>query len=167
MHYGVLGMRWGIRKDRRKSGSSRKKSTEVSSLGQRLSSTASKASTAIKNQKKVNALKKANKERARQKKTDATTKNVKKMSDAEIKKRIERLQLEKQYKDLSSAQLSRGRKMAADVMSNMLKNSIQNIGTQTLTYVFGTAMNELLADYNKKHGDGNRPINPRKGQKDK
>ena len=147
MHYGVLGMRWGIRKDRRKSGSSRKKSTEVSSLGQRLSSTASKASTAIKNQKKANAVKKAERDKARQKKTDEKTKDVKKMSDAELRKRIQRLQLEKTYVSLTS-----GNKEASSgktYVKQILKQSGTNIANNVSNSV-GQVLGNLIAEEMKR-----------------
>lgn len=69
-HYGVLGMKWGRRKDRRgSSGKIRKSSTPV-------------------HEDYVRAHSK---------------KSIKSMSDAELRSRINRLQMEKQYTDLSNA----------------------------------------------------------------
>lgn len=43
-------------------------------------------------------------------------KTIKSLSDAEINKRIERLQLEKRLKDLSRGEVSRGRKAIEDIL---------------------------------------------------
>ena len=72
-HYGVLGMRWGRRKNR---------------------TTITKASK-------------------KQKKED-----VSKMSDAELRQRINRMQMEQQYNNLSKPKVNAGAKFAQDVFKN-------------------------------------------------
>lgn len=68
-HHGVLGMKWGRRKDRRPSGKTRKLSVPVHE----------------------DYLKAHSK------------KSIKSMSDSELRSRINRLQMEKQYADLNNA----------------------------------------------------------------
>jgi hypothetical protein len=83
-HYGVKGMKWGVRK----------KSSSPSSPG----------SDDHQNARRIQA------------------KDVKDMSNQELKALTARLNLEKQYKDLTSGQKSEGRKMAEEVLKNTGKN---------------------------------------------
>lgn len=85
------------------------------------------------------------------------------MTDAEIKQRIERLELEKKYKDLSNQQISSGKKAIMEISSDIMKSSIKNIGTQAMTYVLGTAANKVFSKY----VDDKEVVNPKKGQRDK
>lgn len=77
IHYGILGMKWGVRRDNPSSGSSSR----------------------TKKQKKVTLKQKA-----------------KTMSDDELKKAVNRLQMEKQYSQLSSEDVSRGKAFAQKLM---------------------------------------------------
>ena len=87
-HHGIKGMKWGIRKDRKKSSmvsGKKKRSTTTSGLHE--------------------DYKKAHD------RTSART-----MSDAELRARINRLQMEKQYSDLSGADIARGKQVAKTIM---------------------------------------------------
>lgn len=84
--------------------------------------------------------------------------NPKKMTDEELKKKIERLELEKRYKDLSKAQVSEGKRFVFDI----LKRSGSNILTQLTTYGMGNLVNLIFKDIAKEN-----VVNPKKGQKDK
>lgn len=92
-HYGILGMKWGIRRYQNKDGSltprgkSRKKS--------------GKASTP-----EHEDYKKAH-----------SNKSVKSMSDAELRARLNRLQMEKNYKSLAGDEsVSRGKSIASGIL---------------------------------------------------
>lgn len=80
IHYGVLGMKWGVRKQKIKSGVSKLKKKVVS---------------------KRNATKKE-REDAKFRKKIKKTKNLSKLTDAELKRAIQRIELEKKYSELSS-----------------------------------------------------------------
>lgn len=85
-HYGVLGMKWGIRKDRRSS-------TRTSRNRQNRSTDYSED------------YKKAH-----------SRKSVKEMSDAELRSRLNRLQMEQQYANLSQSNVNRGKKYFNNVV---------------------------------------------------
>lgn len=117
MHYGVKGMKWGVRKDRSSgsSGRTRKKKSAVSKA----------VSKAIKKGKAVvaaNAKKKAEKAEQAKKttKTSFGTKKQKKdqsyktLTDEELRKVVQRISLEKQYKTLTATKS--GSEKVADFM---------------------------------------------------
>ena len=81
-HYGIRGMRWGIRR-RNPSGKEHKDSSSISSL----------------RGKKVNQL-----------------------SNDELKRLNQRLQLEQTYKNLSAKDISSGKKFVGDILLNAGKN---------------------------------------------
>lgn len=49
-----------------------------------------------------------------------------KMSDSELRSKINRLQMEKQYKRLTSSEISVGRKFVQDVLTNAAKQTATN-----------------------------------------
>lgn len=129
-HHGILGMKWGVRRTPEQLARARGKLP-------------------------------SEKERTNTKKKDPTPaeapkKSVKDMTDAELNERIRRLQLEKNYKDLTKdpVKINKGKAFIEDVMDK----SAKNIATQLTTYALGTAVNKAL---------GSDVVNPKKGQKDK
>lgn len=137
IHYGVLGMRWGVRKSRPRSSGTRSKSKS----------------------RKIGFFKQRKMQKARKKAKAAKTpsiekKSVKKMSDDELKAAISRLELEKKYKSLNVEQVSTGKKL----VNSILEASLKNVGTQLGVYIIGNAINKAA----KKE-----IVNPKKGQKDK
>lgn len=117
-HYGVLGMKWGVRRRRNSS----------------------------------------NVETSKPKK-----KTLSEMSDDELRSKLSRLQMEKQYKDLVKQLNPQQESKAKQFVKRVLERSGENIATQTTTYVMGKTANHFLE---KIYNDPNA-INPKKGQKDK
>lgn len=107
-HYGVLGMKWGRRKDKAPSNSSKRNNRKTSS----------KIVSKIKSKKKV---------------------NIKKLSDEELQKKIRRLQMEKQYRDLKRDEVSEGRK----IIGKILSNSATRLGSDVLYNVGGMGINKV------------------------
>lgn len=131
VHHGILGMKWGVRRTPEQLARARGK---LPSEKERENSKKKETAPAEQPQKK----------------------NVKEMTDAELNDRIRRLQLEKQYKDLTRdpVKINKGKAFIEDVMDK----SAKNIATQLATYAMGTAVNKAL---------GSEVVNPKKGQKDK
>ena len=104
------------------------------------------------------------------KKSTNAGRKLSEMSDNEIRKRIGRMQLEKQYKslikELNPDTINKGEKEAQSSFKKATKdialNSYKNIGQQTLTYILGKGVNKILGNEHD-----HSPINPKKGQKDK
>lgn len=82
MHYGIKGMKWGVRRT-------------PAQLGHKTKNTSKKQRRA----------------------------EVKSMSDAELRNRINRLQMEKQYMQLTEPEISPGKKFVKEVCNNAAKQT--------------------------------------------
>lgn len=125
-HYGVLGMKWGVRRDRTKLLGRKKKGKGTDD-------------------------------------SDSQKQSISKMTDDELRSRISRLRMEKDYRELtvtkSQKRAEKGKKFVEDVLTK----SANNIATQTVTYLMGRGVNKALG----KIFDDPNVVNPKKGQKDK
>ena len=94
-------------------------------------------------------------------KTESSEEDISKISSEELQKKINRIQLEKQYRDLTTKPktVSKGRK----ILNSILESSSKNIGTQLATYLMGNMVNSVA----KALGFEADIVNPKKGQKDK
>lgn len=118
-HYGVKGMKWGIRRDRRKTGSSkRKKKAKI-----------------------------RNKRAIEKQKRRIQRKGAREMSDAELKKRIERLELEKKYKDLSERDTDPGKTIIKKILSDSGQTVAKNATSGAMAYAMKVA---LSGEFNRK-----------------
>lgn len=91
-HYGILGMKWGIRRTEAQLARARGKT---------------KSDDADDNEKKISS-------------TSSKKKSVSEMSDDELRKAVNRLQLEKQYRDLSPKNVSAGQRFVNKVMKDVI-----------------------------------------------
>ena len=146
-HHGIKGQRWGIRRT-------------PDQLGHLVKTGYKKVTSSLKEASDKRKKKIAEKKAA----AAAKPKSLQEMSDAEIRKCIDRMQLEKQYKglyrELHPKQIAAGEKFMKSAKS-VLGESMKNIGGQTATYIMGQEMNKLLK---KAYPNDPRPIDPKKGQ---
>lgn len=92
MHYGVKGMKWGVRRTPAQLGHKPKGPSKAQRRAE-----------------------------------------VKSMSDAELRSRINRIQMEKQYMQLTEPQLSPGKKFVKDVLTNAAKQTVTNYTAKYMT----------------------------------
>lgn len=140
VHYGIKGMKWGIRRTDAQLERARGKPKSDDS--------------------KV------------PKKTDGGTsaqkkKSISEMSEDELRKEVNRLNLEKQYRDLMKQMMPPPKKSVLekgkDFIEDVTVDSARNIGKQLVTYAMGTAVNKTFGSL----FDDPQIVNPKKGQKDK
>ena len=108
-HYGVLGMKWGVRKDRSRSSSGSRTSRNSKD-------------------KQVRSKRKSDLKKRRT------------MSDVDLKKKIERLKLEQQLKDLTENDISPGRKAVKNILSSSGQKVLTMAAAGTLAYGVKVAM---------------------------
>lgn len=123
-HHGVKGMKWGVRKKRITSGLQKLGMRQAHSRAGQLGV---KAGAKIANKK----VKKSRK---------ADVKNRRNLSDAELKKKVERLKMEKQLKDLTADDISPGKKFVAGIMSSSGKKVATAFATGAALYGTKAAM---------------------------
>jgi hypothetical protein len=99
-HYGVLGMRWGIRRAERRN----------ETLSKRGMYFTKKRAEKAKTTREAKIAKMKSKLAAKEKNL------VKNMSDDELRKRINRLQMEKQYSSLNPTTIGKGKQIAQKVI---------------------------------------------------
>ena len=114
-HHGVKGMKWGIRRYQKKDGT-------LTNAGK----------------KKRRSVDYENKQIKADRKNDL--KNVRKLSDADLRKKIERLKMEKQFKDLTTEDVAPGRKYVSDIMSSSGKKVATAFVTGAALYGTKAAM---------------------------
>lgn len=109
-HYGVLGMKWGRRKAKTTSSASPKKTKKMTA-----------------DEKRKASMRK-------------DVKNRRTLSDADLKKKIERIKNEKQLKDLTAEEIAPGKKFVSDVLSSSGKKVTTALVTGAALYGVKAAM---------------------------
>lgn len=121
-HHGILGMKWGVRRFQNKDGS-------LTSDGKRHLEQNSKAKQGNNKKKKGHTT---NKE-----------KSINELSDDELRKRINRLELEKRYEALSKKEQKAKMFDGKRFVTQVLENSGKVVATQLSTYVMGNMVNKV------------------------
>ena len=158
-HFGVLGMKWGVRRARRaangaKLSSAISKGAEThSKLMQKKADRLSSEGKNKKAQKAVNGAKLSSAiskgadihSKAMQKKADRIAKetaakkkpSVKDFTDEELKKKVSRLQLEKQYRDLSKSNVTKGKEFATKIITSSVSAAVTGIAVVKIRKALG------------------------------
>lgn len=103
------------------------------------------------------------------KETTSKKKSTGSLSDDELRAKINRLTLEKQYKELSNTvhpqKSKRGKEFAIRVIEKIGENALVNIGSQAATKGLGLLVNKIAGT--DPYDPQIRFVNPNKGQTDK
>lgn len=109
MHYGILGMKWGVRRSEAQLARARGKKTSDDDDSSDAKNSSSKAQST------------------------SSKKKISEMSDDELRKTVTRLQLEKQYRDLSPKTVSLGEKAVKTAMKQVVIPSVTTASRNALT----------------------------------
>lgn len=146
-HYGILGMRWGVRRYQKKDGTltnSGKKRYDKEM--ERLKAEEKIIKNKNRTQSKLEKLeaKRKSVEELKKNPNKQETKSVKEYSDAELRERVNRLQLEKQYKDLSPKQVSIGKTVVNRIVKNVVVPAAEEMGKQVVKSLMTKELNKYI-----------------------
>ena len=138
-HFGIKGMRWGVRRYQNQDGS-------LTNAGK-------------KRLKKGHASNEENDSSNKSSTKSSLTKTVEDMSDDELRQAINRLQLEQQYKNLSPKNVSKGKKFVDTVKNDVLKPAAIDMGKQVAKSLITKGVNSLIKDESLKVYTNNKKKN--------
>lgn len=159
MHWGIKGMKWGVRRYQNKDGSltpaGRKrydkemaKLKEEEKIAKNKLRTQAKLNKLDEKRKEVEALKSG---KPIQKKTQqASTPSVKDMSDDELRRVVNRMLMEQQYSKLKPEQVSAGKKFVDKVVKDVIVPSATEVGKQVVKNAMTKAVESASSDATKK-----------------
>lgn len=140
MHYGVPGMKWGVRRTPAQLG--RKKTSSSKSLfGKKKSKPKAKAKAKSESSKKETAQK---------------PKTVKEMSDEELNAAIRRMQLEQTYASLSPQKVSTGKAITKRILNNIVVPAAEDVGRQMVKTALTRAGNKTLSEVFKDFSEADK-----------
>lgn len=151
-HYGIKGMRWGIRR-------SKERLARLNSSTGNQNDTEAKTSRGLfrlrrkKNSTKsdVDGSKKTPSESHSEASSELSKRpepkrynSIKEVPDAELRAAVERMRLEKSYRELVKELTPAKKKSAGDVVKGVLAESGKKVLSETTTYVMRNAVNAAL-----------------------
>lgn len=145
-HFGIKGQKWGIRRYQNEDGTltalGKKREQQLRAAGDSIKKVAKTAGNAIKTASHNYAVK---------------HKPAKLMTDDELRAKVQRLQLEKQYKELKSKKMS---KMLKEVGQNAVQRLLSNIANN---FVDGLTTPKKLnvSDYDNYEENDLRKLDPK------
>lgn len=160
IHWGIKGMRWGIRRYQNKDGTlttagKKRYAKEMAKLKEEERVAKNKQRTQAKldkldeKRREIEAIKSGKPvPKPAEKQTHKST--VKDMSDEELRSVVTRLQLEQQYRQLRPEQVSAGKKFANKVMNDVVAPAATEVGKNMLKDYMTKAVKKASADAAKK-----------------
>lgn len=121
-HHGVKGMKWGVRRSPAQLGhpTSKGKKTGRFSFGKKKKPV----------EKRVDS--------------EPKKKSVKDMSDTELREVISRMRLEQDYANLSSSQVSKGKKFVDRMLNNVITPAAEDVAKQLVKSAMTKGVNSIL-----------------------
>lgn len=120
-HHGILGMKWGVRRYQNKDGG-------LTSVGRK---------------QKLSSEERADMSNAKRKhELSSMAKNRKLLSDKTLKEKIERLKIEKQFKDLVDADINPGKKFIKEIFAEASKKTATTALSGAMIYAGKAAISK-------------------------
>lgn len=182
-HWGVQGMKWGVRRYQNKDGTltpagKKRYDKEVAKLRKQAKIVKNMQATKDKfdkietkrkeldeQEKELRGESKTSqmKQKIAENKASKPKTSVKEMTDEELNKAIERMRLEKTYNQLVSELNPDKTAKGSSFVKKVIEKSGENIATQATTYALGKLTNKAIEALTGEKD----AVNPKKGQKDK
>lgn len=160
-HYGVLGMKWGVRRTNKRLASAKGEASTAKKISKAytnsLEKRLSKKPNSVNRQNDVvigkkiakaytNSMdKKVKKRENLVKRSEKNSSNsAKGMSDSELRQKINRLQMEKQYSKLTRKERSAGAKFVKDVFTNAAQQTASKYVSQYMSKGVDALIDKLL-----------------------
>lgn len=138
-HWGIKGMKWGIRRYQNKDGS-------LTPAGRKRYSDGPEGTSSSKSSSIQSSSKKTKPKKEKPKPVYET------MDDAELEKTVRRLELEKRYRSAAPEKdnsiLPSGRDFVKRMVNNVVLPSIENAAKDALTNVLKSGFNEMMSSSN-------------------
>ena len=159
-HWGIKGMRWGVRRYQNKDGTlttagKKRYAKEMAKLKEEERVAKNKQRTKAKldkldeKRREIEAIKSGKPvPKPAEKQTNKT--GIKDMSDEELRSVVTRLQLEQQYRQLRPEQVSAGKRFADKVMKDVVAPAATEVGKNVLKDYMTNAIKKASADAAKK-----------------
>ena len=128
LHYGIKGQKWGIRRFQRKDGG-------LTPAGKK---------------------RYADDDYHEDYRRAHNVKSVRTMSDQELRNRLNRLQMESQYKQMTASKLDKGKKIVMDVLENAGKETAKKYVSKYMSYEIDRIISEIK---NKRNTSSSNDIN--------
>lgn len=138
-HHGVKGMKWGIRRAERRA---QKQAIKIQK--EDLKKSRSEHKLRMKNQKTARKIDTFNRKKVINSRKYAD-KNRSLLTDDELRKRVGRLQLERQLHSLTQEQIHPNRAIAKDLIKTAASRTVTNIAVDPLTKAGGKRVSSMLA----------------------
>ena len=122
-HYGVLGMKWGVRRTPAQLGRSSNGSTKRKRFSIGVKKSVPKQDIQSKKKKK---------------------KTIKDLTDDELRQKINRLRMEQEYRNLSPAQISTGKKVVDRILKNVVTPAAEDVAKQLTKSMMTKAVNKAF-----------------------
>lgn len=159
-HWGIKGMRWGIRRYQNKDGTlttagkkryakEMAKLKEEERVAKNQQRTKAKLDKLEEKRREIEAIK-SGKPVPKPAEKQAHKTGIKDMSDEELRSVVTRLQLEQQYRQLRPEQVSAGKKFANKVMNDVVAPAATEVGKNMLKDYMTKAVKKASADAAKK-----------------
>lgn len=159
-HWGTKGMRWGVRRYQNKDGTltpagKKRYTKEMEKLKaeekvlknrQRTQGQLDKLEA---KRKEIEALK-SGKSISKSSTKESGKTSVKEMSDDELRKVVNRLMLEQQYKKLKPEQISKGKKFVDSIMKNVIAPAATEVGKNVVKNAMTNMVTKATSEADKK-----------------
>ena len=122
-HYGVLGMRWGVRRTPAQLGRSSNGSTKQKRFSIGVKKSVPKQD--------IQSIK-------------PKQKTIKDLTDDELRQKINRLRMEQEYRNLSPAQISTGKKVVDRILKNVVTPAAEDVAKQLTKSMMTKAVNKAF-----------------------